>query len=162
MSSTTPSRTRKSASLARLQVGKGSPRSLGRDRAIFLISLLCASVKMGGAFPCSGDRGSRSRRSSSCQHLPHSVLRGECHLGDLGDIHALGRKQNHLSSPPCHDRARASSHDPQQPVALLVADLPNPDSFSHHHLRGQRRPFLRRVARARQRGLGGEGFRIQH
>jgi hypothetical protein len=37
MSSTTPSATKNSASLARLQVEKGRPWSLGLDRAIFLI-----------------------------------------------------------------------------------------------------------------------------
>jgi hypothetical protein len=51
MSSTTPSATKKSASLARLQVENGSPWSAGRAKAIFLIAWRCASVKVGGRPP---------------------------------------------------------------------------------------------------------------
>ena len=51
MSSTTPSATRNSASLARLQVEKGSPWSTGRDRATFFISWRWGRVKVGGRPP---------------------------------------------------------------------------------------------------------------
>ena len=51
MSSTTPSATRKSASLARLHRENGSPCSAGLDLAIFLISRRCPSVNTGGCPP---------------------------------------------------------------------------------------------------------------
>jgi hypothetical protein len=51
MSSTTPSATRKSASLARLHRENGSPCSAGLDLAIFLISRRWASVNTGGCPP---------------------------------------------------------------------------------------------------------------
>src|SRR6266852_4037502 len=51
MSSTTPSATRNSASLARLHRENGSPCSAGLDLAIFLISRRCASVNTGGRPP---------------------------------------------------------------------------------------------------------------
>jgi hypothetical protein len=51
MSSTTPSATRKSASLARLQVETGRPCSTGLDLAIFLISRRCGRVNFGGRPP---------------------------------------------------------------------------------------------------------------
>ena len=47
MSSTTPSATRNSASLDRLQVENGRSWSTGRDLAIFLISRRCARVNFG-------------------------------------------------------------------------------------------------------------------
>jgi hypothetical protein len=51
MSSTTPSATRKSASLARLQVENGRSWSWGRDRASCLIARRWARVKVGGRPP---------------------------------------------------------------------------------------------------------------
>ena len=51
MSSTTPSATRNSASLARLQVENGRPCSAGLDLAIFLISRRSPSVNFGGRPP---------------------------------------------------------------------------------------------------------------
>ena len=51
MSSTTPSATRNSASLARLQVENGRSWSTGRDVAIFLISRRWPSVNFGGRPP---------------------------------------------------------------------------------------------------------------
>ncbi len=51
MSSTTPSATRKSASLARVQVENGKPCSTGFDLAIFFISRRCGSLKVGGRPP---------------------------------------------------------------------------------------------------------------
>ena len=51
MSSTTPSATRNSASLDRLQVEKGRSWSIGRDRAIFLISGVSGRVNFGGRPP---------------------------------------------------------------------------------------------------------------
>src|SRR5216683_3140060 len=51
MSSTTPSATRKSASLARLHRENGSPCPAGLDLAIFLISRRWASVNTGGRPP---------------------------------------------------------------------------------------------------------------
>jgi hypothetical protein len=43
----------------------------------------------------------------------------------------------HLSAPPRHRRAAASAHDPQQPVALVVADRPHP---ARHDRSPRRRP----------------------
>ena len=51
MSSTTPSATRNSASLDKLQVEKGRSWSTGRDRAIFLISRRSGRVNFGGRPP---------------------------------------------------------------------------------------------------------------
>ncbi len=51
MSSTTPSATRKSASLARLQVENGRSCSVGLDFAIFLISRRSGSVNVFGRPP---------------------------------------------------------------------------------------------------------------
>ncbi len=51
MSSTTPSATRKSASLTRLQVENGRPCSTGLDLAIFLISRRSGRVKVLGRPP---------------------------------------------------------------------------------------------------------------
>jgi hypothetical protein len=98
--------------------------TLGRDGAIFLISLLCASVKVGGPSSLvAGIEGVEAIVVELVQYLPHSVSRGECHLSDLGDIHTQGGKQDHLRSPPGHDRARASSHDPRRrlPSSLLTS-----------------------------------------
>ncbi len=65
------------------------------------------------------------------QHGAHWVLGREGHLGDLGNVHALGRQQHHLRSSPRHHRPRGPAHDPQQTLALLVADLPDLDSLAH-------------------------------
>jgi hypothetical protein len=51
MSSTTPSATRNSASLARLQVENGNPWSSGRDRAIFYICWRWGKLNVGGRPP---------------------------------------------------------------------------------------------------------------
>jgi hypothetical protein len=51
MSSTTPSATRESASLAKLQVEKARPCSAGLDLAIFLISRRSGSVNVLGQPP---------------------------------------------------------------------------------------------------------------
>src|SRR6266704_6852351 len=51
MSSTTPSATTKSASLARLQVENGKPCSVGLDLAIVLTSRRCPRVNSGGRPP---------------------------------------------------------------------------------------------------------------
>ena len=51
MSSTTPSATKNSASLDRLQVENGRSWSAGRDLAIFLISRRCGNVNFGGCPP---------------------------------------------------------------------------------------------------------------
>ena len=51
MSSTTPSATRKSASLARLQAENGRSYSAGLALAVFLISRRWASVNFGGRPP---------------------------------------------------------------------------------------------------------------
>lgn len=51
MSSTTPSATRKSASLTRLQVENGRPCSTGLDLAIFLISRRSDRVNVFGRPP---------------------------------------------------------------------------------------------------------------
>lgn len=51
MSSTTPSATRKSASLTKLQVENGRPCSAGFDLAIFLISRRSGSMNVFGRPP---------------------------------------------------------------------------------------------------------------
>jgi hypothetical protein len=65
------------------------------------------------------------------QHVADSVGAGEGDLSDLADVHALGAEQHHLGAPPSHHRPRAPPHDPQQPVALVVGDVPHPDPLGH-------------------------------
>ncbi len=65
------------------------------------------------------------------QDLTDPIGRGEGHLGDLGHVHALGREQHHLGSPPAHHRARGAPHDLEQPSALVVGDLSNAYPFAH-------------------------------
>ena len=63
MSSTTLSATRNSASLDRLQVEKGRLWSIGRDRAIFLISRRSGKLNVGGRPPAY--LGARESKPSS-------------------------------------------------------------------------------------------------
>jgi hypothetical protein len=60
----------------------------------------------------------------------------------------LSGRQHHLRPPPGHRRARRAAHDPQEPVAFRVGDLPNPYPFSHHTPRD--RTYARPSQSARQ------------
>jgi hypothetical protein len=65
------------------------------------------------------------------QHIADPVGAGEGHLGDHRDVHGLGAEQDHLRPPPGHHRPGAAPHDTQQPVALLIGDVPHPDPLGH-------------------------------
>ena len=124
MSSITPSATRKSASLARLQVENGRPYSAGLDLAIFLTSRRSGSVNVRGRPPLYlGQRESKPSTLKSLDHAPNPVRAGERHLRDPARSHALRGQQDHLSSPLGHHRPGAPPHDPQQPLPLVIIDL---------------------------------------
>jgi hypothetical protein len=74
------------------------------------------------------------------QHRPNPVLARERDPGDGRHIHRLARQQNHLRPPPRHDGPRRPANDPEQPVALLVAQISNPDTLSHRRLPGRQPP----------------------
>jgi hypothetical protein len=97
------------------------------------------------------------------QHRPDTVLGGEGHLGDLGHVHALRGKQHHLRPPPRHHRPRRTPHDLEEPLAFLVADLPDPDAVSHRHLLNNT-ALLRRFATAdaTPADLPAKGSRSRH
>jgi hypothetical protein len=65
------------------------------------------------------------------QHVAGPVLGRESHLGDLGHRHLLGGEQDHLCSSPGDHRTAGATHDPQQPVALVVADRSKLDPAGH-------------------------------
>ena len=65
------------------------------------------------------------------QHVADPVVAGEGHLGDGRHVHALRRQQHHLRPSPGDHRPGAAPHDPRQPVALLVGDVPHPDPLGH-------------------------------
>src|ERR1700730_6110053 len=97
MSSTTPSATRNSASLDRLQVENGRSYSAGPDLTIFLIS-----------------------RCST-----HPVICGKRDLRDRGQVHPLSGQQQHLRPPPGHHRPSPprtirTSRRPSRPDTALV------------------------------------------
>jgi hypothetical protein len=83
------------------------------------------------------------------QYVADPVGAGEGDLGDLGDAHAVGAEQRHLRPPPGHHRPGRPAHDAQQPVALLVADLPHADPLGH--LASSRRPMLPGVSQPGER-----------
>ena len=56
-------------------------------------------------------------------HIPHRVGISEHHPSDPRRRHPLRSQQHNLGSPPGHNRAAAPTNHPEQPVALLVADL---------------------------------------
>src|ERR1700761_8230085 len=107
MSSTTPSATRKSASLARLQVEKGRPCSAGLDLAVFLISRRSGRVNVLGCPPAPVLRVERVE--SVCvevvDHVANTVRTGEGYFGDLRNGHALGGQQHCLGPSPRHHRS---------------------------------------------------------
>ena len=132
MSSTTPSATRNSASLDRLQVEKGRLWSCGRDRAIFLISRRSGKVKVGGRPPAYfGRQRVEAVVVEVVDHRPDPVLGGEGDLGDLWHVHALGGPQHHLGSSPSHHRPRTTPDDREELVPLDVGDLSDTHSFGH-------------------------------
>ena len=108
---------------------------IGRTRQSDLLDRWrCGRVKVGG--PATGVL--RVQRVEAVlvevvDHLPHPVRAGESQLGDPGHVHTLHRQQHHLRPPPRHHRPRRTAHDPQQPVPLIVRDLPNPQTFPRHH-----------------------------
>ena len=125
MSSTTPSATRKSASLARLQVENGRSWSSGRDSAS-LLDLAPLGQGEGGR-PATGI--ARIQRVEPVQvevvqHVADPVGAGEGHLGDHRDVHALGAEQHHLRPPPGHHRPaelRRTIRSSRLPSSLVIS-----------------------------------------
>jgi hypothetical protein len=64
-------------------------------------------------------------------HVADPVLAGERHLRDRGHVHALRRQQHHLRPPPGHDRPAIPAHDPHQPAAFIIIDLPHTHALGH-------------------------------
>lgn len=56
-------------------------------------------------------------------HLSGPVFGGEGDLGEGRHVHGLSGPQHDLGSSPSDDRARSSSHDAEQLVALGACDL---------------------------------------
>ena len=126
MSSTTPSATKNSANLERLQVEKGRLWSSGRD-----ISRRSGRVKVGGRPP--EYLGAEESDPSSLKLCRTALTRS-------GEVKAtlaiwatspLGREQHHLGPAPSHHRARRAPHDLEQASALVVADVSNAYPFAH-------------------------------
>ena len=126
MSSTTPSATKNSANLERLQVEKGRLWSTGRD-----ISRRSGRVKVGGRPP--EYLGAEESDPSSLKLCRTALTRS-------GEVKAtlaiwatspLGREQHHLGPAPSHHRARRAPHDLEQASALVVADVSNAYPFAH-------------------------------
>ena len=74
------------------------------------------------------------------QHLTHPILRRERQHRDLSHVHALRRPQHDLRPPPRHHRPRRTTHNPQQPIALITTDLPDTNTLSHTHTTPQPTP----------------------
>ena len=132
MSSTTPSATRNSASLVRLQVEKGRPWSTGRLRAIFLISRRSGRVNVGGRPPeYLGTRESKpsslklwmtARTRSADVKATLAIWATSIPWADSSTIWAL----RHRTTDP-EDRRTIW----KQAFALLVGDLSNTYAVAH-------------------------------
>jgi hypothetical protein len=132
MSSTTPSATRKSASLARLHRENASPCPAGLDLATFLVSRRWASVNTGGCPPA--ERGysdpnpsavklcSTSRTRSSLVKASPAICATLIPWADHSTICA--RRQVTTDPGP-------AAHDPLQAIALVIADLTYSHPASH-------------------------------
>src|SRR6266516_2093707 len=64
-------------------------------------------------------------------HIAEPFLAGEGHPRDRRHVHALGRQQHHLRSPPGHHRPTAPADDAQQAPPLVIVDLTHPQATSH-------------------------------
>jgi len=98
---------------------------VGRDAERDLLDLLPLRQREGArtAAPVARIQGVKAVAVEVVDHLAHRVRIAEHHLREPRRRHPLRREQHNLGSPPGHDRAAAATNDPQQPVALLVADL---------------------------------------
>ena len=132
MSSTTPSATRNSASLDKLQVEKGRSWSTGRLRAIFLISRRSGRVNFGGRPP--EYLAANDSNPSALKLWMTSLTRSsevKAILAMAGHVHPLGRPQHDLGSSPSHHRARAPTHDREELSSLFVGDVSHCHAFCH-------------------------------
>ncbi len=132
MSSTTPSATKNSASLDRLQVENGKSWSCGRDNAICLICWRSGSVNFGGRPPAYFG-ASESNPSALKLWITSRTRSSDVNAirAIAGDVHRLRRPQHDLRSTPPHHRPRTPSHDPEQLVALHRREVSNLHTFSH-------------------------------
>ena len=122
MSSTTPSATRNSASLDRLQLEKGRLWSCGRERHLLDgLALGKGELRRASAGVLRGQRV-EPVGVEVMDDFTDPVLGGEGDLGDGGDVHGLGGPQHDLGSSPSDHRSRTSSHDAEQLVALGAGD----------------------------------------
>jgi hypothetical protein len=132
MSSTTPSATRNSASLDRLQVEKGRLWSCGSGQGDLLDLLALGQRELGwSATGVLRGQGVEPVGVEVVDHFTYPVLRGEGDGGDLGHVHSLGRPQHHLGSSSSHHRSGPASDDREEFVPLDVGDLPDTHSFGH-------------------------------
>lgn len=132
MSSTTPSATRKSASLVRLQV-ENAQAMLGR-LGFGDLGDVTAFRQGEGLRPATFVLRVERFEAVGVEvvdHIPDPVRTRERHLGDLRHRHALRGQQHHLGPPPGHHRPGSPADDPQQPPALVVINLPDPHALSH-------------------------------
>jgi hypothetical protein len=120
------------------QLGQAPSRKrlpeIGRDAERDLLDLLALRQREGLRPPAAVARIERVEAVAVevMDQLAHRVWVGEDDLADPGRTHPLRRQQDDLRAPPGHDRAAAATHDPQQPVALLVADLAQLHPCRHH------------------------------
>jgi hypothetical protein len=77
---------------------------------------------------------------------PEQVIRK---LAEGEKLHALGRKQDHLGSPPCHHRSRIAPDDPWKVIALLSASR-------HQYRRPGRATSVRRRSKVSFGGSRGQ------
>src|SRR5690348_6462450 len=146
MSSTTPSATRKSASLARLQVENGRSYSAGLALAIFLISRRWPSVNFGGRPPLYfgySDPNPSALKLRITSRTRSSLVKATF---DRGHVHALRGQQHHLRPPPGRHRPAAPADDPHQPMALVIIDLTHPQPLTHRPGPGDQHPQGKRPA----------------
>src|SRR5215467_2276064 len=141
MSSTTPSATRNSASLARLHVENGRSYSAGLAFAIFLISRRWAKVNFGGRPPLYlgySDPNPSALKLRITSRTRSSLVNATFAIAATSI--PLGGQQHHLRPPPGHHRARAPADDPHQPPSLIIVDLPYPQPFGHRASLSDQRP----------------------
>jgi hypothetical protein len=106
------------------------------------MGLICwrsGSVNVGGRPPRARIERIEAVGVEVVDDVANAIGTGERHLGDTAGVHALRRQQDHLRASPGHHRAAAAAHHPQQTVALVVGDRPNP-----HPARHDRSPRRRR------------------
>ena len=132
MSSTTPSATRNSASLARLQVENGQVMfsRLGLRDLLDLPPLRQRELRRMATFVSRVER-SEPVGAEVADHIANPVLAGKRDLRDRLHVHALRGQQHHLGPPPGHHRPAAPANDPHQPLSLVIVDLTQPQPFTH-------------------------------